>query len=335
MQHALNGIRVLDVTQVMAGPYCAMLLCDLGADVVKVEMPPHGDASRRMAGARGTDSPAFNAVNRGKRGVVVDMKADRGRDVVVRLARAADVFLENARPGVMGRMGLGYSDLRSVNPGLVYASISGYGQTGPHGSRGGFDLVAQGVAGIMSVTGESGGPPVKAGIPLTDLGAGLFAAIGILAALQHRARTGEGQHVDTSLVEAGVALSVWEATEFFASGQAPQPMGSAHRMSAPYQALACADGYITIGAANDRLFERLCSLLGHPEWSSDPEYANDTARVANRQRAGGPHRSRSPALRPRAALAGAASRTEGIPCGPINTYADVLRRTNRSLRVRW
>ena len=322
MQHALNGIRVLDVTQVMAGPYCAMLLCDLGADVVKVEMPPHGDASRRMAGARGTDSPAFNAVNRGKRGVVVDMKADRGRDVVVRLAGAADVFVENARPGVMDRMGLGYSDLRSVNPGLVYASISGYGQTGPHRNRGGFDLVAQGVAGIMSVTGELGGPPVKAGIPLTDLGAGLFSAIGILAALQHRARTGEGQHVDTSLVEAGVALSVWEATEFFASGQAPRPMGSAHRMSAPYQALACADGHITIGAANDRLFERLCSLLGHPEWSSDPEYADDTARVANRQ-ALAERIEAVTKLRPRAhwlALFG----DHGVPCGPINSYADVF-----------
>lgn len=322
MQHALNGIRVLDVTQVMAGPYCAMLLCDLGADVVKIEMPPHGDASRRMAGARGTDSPAFNAVNRGKRGVVVDMKTGRGRDVVVRLARAADVFVENARPGVMGRMGLGYADLRSVNPGLVYASISGYGQTGPHGSRGGFDLVAQGVAGIMSVTGESGGPPVKAGIPLTDLGAGLFAAIGILAALQHRARTGEGQHVDTSLVEAGVALSVWEATEFFASGRAPRPMGSAHRMSAPYQALACADGYITIGAANDRLFERLCSLLGHPEWSGDPEYADDTARVANR-RALAERIEAVTKLRPRAHWL-ALFEDHGVPCGPINSYADVF-----------
>ena len=322
MQHALNGIRVLDVTQVMAGPYCAMLLCDLGADVVKVEMPPHGDASRRMAGARGTDSPAFNAVNRGKRGVVVDMKADRGRDVVRRLAGAADVFVENARPGVMERLGLGYAGLREVNPGLVYASISGYGQTGPHGSRGGFDLVAQGVSGIMSVTGEPGGPPVKAGIPLTDLGAGLFAAIGILAALQHRARTGEGQHVDTSLVEAGVALSVWEATEFFASGRAPQPMGSAHRMSAPYQALACADGYITIGAANDRLFERLCELLGHPEWSSDPDYADDTARVANRQ-ALAERIEAVTKLRPRAQWL-ALFEEHGVPCGPINTYADVF-----------
>lgn len=321
MQHALNGIRVLDATQVMAGPYCSMLLCDLGADVVKIESPD-GDASRRMAGARGTDSPAFNAVNRGKRGIVVDVRDARGRDVVLRLASGADVFVENARPGVMARRGLGYDDLRAVNPALVYASISGYGQTGPYGSRGGFDLVAQGVSGIMSVTGEPGGAPVKAGIPLTDLGAGLFAAIGILAALQHRARTGEGQQVDTSLLEAGVALSVWEATEYFASGQAPQPMGSAHRMSAPYQALACADGYITIGAANDRLFERLCGLLGHPEWPRDPDFANDTARVANRQALA----ARIEAVtmtRPRAHWL-ALFEEHGVPCGPINTYADVF-----------
>ena len=322
MQHALNGIRVLDITQVMAGPYCAMLLCDLGADVIKVEAPPGGDASRRMAGARGTESAAFNAVNRGKRGIVVDIKAAAGREIVLRLAAGADVLVENARPGVMARRGLGYDDLKAVNPGLVYASISGYGQTGPHGARGGFDLVAQGVSGIMSVTGEPGGPPVKAGIPLTDLGAGLFAVTGILAALHHRTRTGEGQHIDTSLVEAGIALSVWEATEYFSSGRAPQPMGSAHRMSAPYQALACADGYVTVGAANDRLFERLCHLLGHAEWTREPDFADDTARVANRQALA----ERIEAVtrtRPRAHWL-ALFEEHGVPCGPINTYADVF-----------
>ena len=322
MQHALNGIRVLDITQVMAGPYCAMLLCDLGADVIKVEAPPGGDASRRMAGARGTESAAFNAVNRGKRGIVVDIKAAAGREIVLRLAAGADVLVENARPGVMARRGLGYDDLKAVNPGLVYASISGYGQTGPHGARGGFDLVAQGVSGIMSVTGEPGGPPVKAGIPLTDLGAGLFAVTGILAALHHRTRTGEGQHIDTSLVEAGIALSVWEATEYFSSGRAPQPMGSAHRMSAPYQALACADGYVTVGAANDRLFERLCHLLGHAEWTREPNFADDTARVANRQALA----ERIEAVtrtRPRAHWL-ALFEEHGVPCGPINTYADVF-----------
>ena len=322
MHHALNGIRVLDVTQVMAGPYCAMLLCDLGADVIKVEAPPGGDASRRMAGAQGSDSPAFNAVNRGKRSIVVDMKTAAGREIVLRLAAGADVLIENARPGVMARRGLGYDDLKAANPALIYASISGYGQTGPHGARGGFDLVAQGVSGIMSVTGEPGGPPVKAGIPLTDLGAGLFAVSGILAALHYRTRTGEGQHVDTSLVEAGVALSVWEATEYFSSGRAPQPMGSAHRMSAPYQAVACADGYVTIGAANDRLFERLCHLLGHPEWTSDPDYADDTARVANRQALA----ERIEAVTRTRARAHwlALFEEHGVPCGPINNYAEVF-----------
>ena len=330
MQHALNGIRVLDVTQVMAGPYCAMLLCDLGADVIKVEVPPGGDASRRMAGARGSDSPAFNAVNRGKRSIVVDMKTAAGREIVLRLADGADVLIENARPGVMARRGLGYDDLKAVNPALIYASISGYGQTGPHGARGGFDLVAQGVSGIMSVTGEPGGAPVKAGIPLADLGAGLFAASGILAALHYRTRTGEGQHVDTSLVEAGVALSVWEATEYFSSGRAPQPMGSAHRMSAPYQAVACADGYVTIGAANDRLFERLCRLLGHPEWTSDPDYADDTARVANRQALA---ELIEVVTRTRARAHWLALFEEhGVPCGPINTYAEVFQDEQISAR---
>ena len=330
MQHALNGIRVLDVTQVMAGPYCAMLLCDLGADVIKVEVPPGGDASRRMAGARGSDSPAFNAVNRGKRSIVVNMKTAAGREIVLRLADGADVLIENARPGVMARRGLGYDDLKAVNPALIYASISGYGQTGPHGARGGFDLVAQGVSGIMSVTGEPGGAPVKAGIPLADLGAGLFAASGILAALHYRTRTGEGQHVDTSLVEAGVALSVWEATEYFSSGRAPQPMGSAHRMSAPYQAVACADGYVTIGAANDRLFERLCRLLGHPEWTSDPDYADDTARVANRQALA---ELIEVVTRTRARAHWLALFEEhGVPCGPINTYAEVFQDEQISAR---
>ena len=322
MQNALNGIRVLDITQVMAGPYCAMLLCDLGADVIKVEAPPHGDASRRMAGARGSDSPAFNAVNRGKRGIVVDLKRDAGRDIVRRLAADADVLVENARPGVMDRLGLGYEDLRGVNQALVYASISGYGQTGPRATRGGFDLVAQGESGVMSVTGEPGGPPVKAGIPLTDLGAGLFAAVGILAALQHRARSGEGQHVDTSLLEAGVALSVWEATEYFATGRAPQPLGSAHRMSAPYQAVACADGHITLGAANDRLFHKLCGALGHPEWAAEPAFADDTARVANRQALAGRIESLT-RTQPRAHWLRLLEE-HGVPCGPINTYAEVF-----------
>src|SRR5437667_6338455 len=280
MPRALDGLRVLDVTQVMAGPYCAMMLADLGAAVVKVE-PPAGDSTRFMPGASGTDSPSFNAVNRGKRSVILNLKTAGGRDALKRLARSADILVENYRPGVLAALGLDFASLQLLNSRLIYASISGYGQTGPDAHKGGFDLVAQGVSGIMSITGEPGRRPVKAGIPLTDLGAGLFAVAGILAALQHRHRTGAGQHVDTSLVEAGVALSVWEATEFFAGLGVPEAKGSAHRMNAPYQAIRFADGYITIGAANDRLFRRLSSVLGHPDWGQMPAFADNASRVKN------------------------------------------------------
>src|SRR5688572_28058826 len=279
---ALEGIRVLDVTQVMAGPFCAMQLCDMGADVIKVE-PPGGDSTRRMAGASGTDSPGFNAVNRGKRGIVLDLKAPAGQAAFRRLVERADIVIENYRPGVMRTFGLDYASLSEKHPSLIYASISGYGQTGPNASKGGFDLIAQGVSGLMSVTGEPGRAPAKVGVPLTDLGAALFALSAILAALHYRHRSGRGQHIDTSLVEAGVALSVWEAAQYFAEGTAPEALGSAHRMFAPYQAIRCADGYVTLGTANDRLFSRLCDLLGHPEWAHDPAFANNTVRVRNRR----------------------------------------------------
>jgi formyl-CoA transferase len=312
---------VLDVTQVMAGPFCAMQLCDMGADVIKVE-PPGGDSTRRMAGASGTESPSFNAVNRGKRGIVLDLKTSVGQEAFRRLARRSDVVIENYRPGVMRRFGLGYEALAADHAELIYASISGYGQTGPDAAKGGFDLVAQGVSGIMSVTGEAGGAPMKAGVPLTDLGAGLFALSAILAALYYRTRTGRGQYIDTSLVEAGVAMSVWEATEYFSGGGIPQPMGSAHRMSAPYQAARCADGYMTIAAANDRLFERLCRLLGHPEWASRPEFANDTHRVRNRASLGALIESVT-VTRPRAHWLALFDANE-LPCGPIHNYAQVF-----------
>jgi formyl-CoA transferase len=320
-ERALEGVRVLDVTQVMAGPYCAMQLCDMGADVIKIE-PPGGDSTRRMAGAVGNESPAFNAVNRGKRGVVLNLKSAAGRDAFRRLARRADILIENYRPGVMRSLGLEYDALSADHAGLIYASISGYGQTGPDREKGGFDLVAQGVTGLMSITGEPGGAPVKVGVPLTDLGAALFATSAILAALHYRSRTGRGQYIDTSLIDAGVAMSVWEATEYFSSHAAPEPMGSAHRMTAPYQAIRCADGYITIAAANDRLFRRLSELLERPGWLTDPDYADDTRRVRNR----------AALAREIEAVTIARPRTHwldlfeanGLPCGPINNYEQVF-----------
>ena len=318
---ALDGLRVLDVTQVMAGPFCSMLLADFGADVVKIESPS-GDSTRQMPGAVGLESPSFNAVNRGKRSLVVNLKVPEGRAMVARLAAASDIFVENFRPGVLDALGLGFDALSAANPRLIYASISGYGATGPDRDKGGFDLVAQGASGIMSITGEVGGPPIKAGVPLTDLGAGLFALVGILAALEHRHRTGAGQHVDTSLVEAGVALSVWEATEFFTTGVAPRPMGSAHRMFAPYQAIRCADGYITLGTANDRLFTRVCDLLGHAEWTSDARFAGNPTRVANQSALAAAIEAVT-STRPCAHWL-ALFEAHDIPCGPINDYARVF-----------
>jgi crotonobetainyl-CoA:carnitine CoA-transferase CaiB-like acyl-CoA transferase len=312
---------VLDATQVMAGPYCAMLLADMGARVIKVE-PPSGDSTRSMAGARGNDSPAFNAVNRGKQGIVLDLNDAKGREVFKRLARSADILIENYRPGVMTRLGLDYAAMRADNPRLIYGSISGHGQTGPWAAKGGFDLIAQGLSGVMSVTGRPNEAPVKAGVPLTDLGAGLFALIGILAALRHRDSSGTGQHIDTALVDAGLALSVWEVTDYFSSGQVPGPLGSAHRMTAPYQAFKCADGYITIGAANDRNFTKLARVLGHHEWLTDPRFVADHLRVAHRDELASSIETVT-MTQPRAFWIAELEKA-GVPCGPILDYEDAL-----------
>ncbi|OLT05981.1 hypothetical protein BJF90_18930 [Pseudonocardia sp. CNS-004] len=216
---ALAGMTVLDLTQVMAGPFCTMILADLGADVVKVENPESGDQTRSSM----THPGAFRALNRNKRSVTLDLKSDEGRATFHELARSADAVVENWRPGVAAKLGVDYETLRALNPGLIYASVSGFGQTGPYADRPGYDLIAQAMAGVMSVTGEQGDRPVKSGIPIADLGAGLFTAVGVLAAWASRQRTGQGQYVETSLFEAAVALSVWESTEFWATGKRRRP----------------------------------------------------------------------------------------------------------------
>jgi len=282
VDRALAGLRVLDQTQVMAGPFCTMLLADLGADVVKIE-PPGGEATRQMELqlAPGHSAP-FLAVNRNKRGLVLDLKHPDGAGVLKRLVAGADVLVENYRPGVAKRLGVDYATLAAVNPRLVYCSISGFGQTGPYASRGGYDLIAQGMSGIMSATGSEGGPPVKVGVPVADLGAGLFGVLGILAALRARRVTGRGQFVDTSLFEAGVALSQWEATEYWFTGETPKRLGTAHRLNAPYQAFRASDGRFTVGAANNRLWPRFAALLGAPHLVADPRFADMAGRVRNR-----------------------------------------------------
>lgn len=281
MVQVLDGVRVLDLTQVMAGPYCCQLLGDLGAEVVKVE-PRTGDATRKMGFfGKGDDAMAFLAVNRNKRGLTLDLKTEQGREVFYRLVDEADVVVENYRPGVAKRLGVDYETLSARNPGLVYASISGFGQTGPYGARGGYDLIAQAMSGLMSVTGEPGSNPVKAGVPVADLSAGIFATLGILSALLGREKTGRGQQVDVSLFEAALSLMVWETSEHWGTGNIPQPMGSAHRLAAPYQALKTRDGYLVVGASNQGLWERMCAALDRSDLPADDRFVTNLDRMAN------------------------------------------------------
>lgn len=252
---------------------CTMVLADMGADVVKVEKPQGGDDNRRMGPPFIKDwSAGFLAVNRNKRSLALDLRGEAGRGVFRRLAAGADVVVENFRPGVMERLGLGYPELSGINPRLVYCAISGFGSTGPARNRGGFDLVAQGVSGLMSITGHPDSPPAKVGVPVTDLTAGLFAANGIMAAYIHALKTGQGQMVDTSLLEAGIAYTVWESSVYFADGEIPGPLGSAHRVSAPYQALRTADGYLNLGAATQPTWEQLCRAIGREDLMEDARF---------------------------------------------------------------
>jgi formyl-CoA transferase len=305
----------------MAGPYCAMLLADMGARVIKVE-PPAGDSTRSMAGAKGDDSAAFNAVNRGKLGMVIDLNAEKGRSVFKRLSRGADILIENYRPGVMKRLGLDYDTIRRDNPRIIYASISGHGQTGPWAEKGGFDLIAQGLSGLMSVTGTPTSGPVKVGVPITDLGAAMFAAIGILGALHHRAATGVGQYVDTSLVDAGLALSAWEVAVYSTTGEVPAPLGTAHRLTAPYQAFRCADGYINIGSANDRNFQKVARVLGHHEWLLDARFSGNHQRIAHRDELA--RLIEDETARQTVAHWIGELEQAGVPCGPILDYEHAL-----------
>jgi crotonobetainyl-CoA:carnitine CoA-transferase CaiB-like acyl-CoA transferase len=320
---ALAGLRVLELTQVMAGPFCGQVLADMGADVVKVE-PPDGDPTRRSLGfrVRGEDTAAFLAVNRNKRSLVLDLKDDRHRAVFHRLAVDADVVLENYRPGVAARLGVDWETLSALNGRLVYASVSGFGQTGPYAMRPGYDLIAQGLSGVMSVTGDPGGEPSKCGIPIGDLSAGLFCAVAILSAVIARERTGRGQRIDTSLFECALALSVWETAELWATGRVPEALGSAHRLTAPYQALRTKDGHITVGGNNERLWQKLCEAVGRPDLVEDPRFQTNDERMAHRPELVAELES---ALAARGTDAWVAALSEaGVPCGPIHDYGQVF-----------
>ncbi|MGA9031556.1 MAG: CoA transferase [Sulfuricaulis sp.] len=279
----LTGVKVIELAHIMAGPICGLMLADMGADVIKVEKVPDGDDTRRMVPpTMDGESAAFMVLNRNKRGVSINMKSTAGKAVLEKMLATADVVIENYRPGTMERFGLGYETLHKLNPALIYCQVTGFGRTGPYANRAGFDLIAQGLSGIMSVTGEGAGrQPVKAGPPITDISAGILAAMGVLAAYVHRLKTGEGQLVDTSLLEAGVTTTYWQSAICLATGQSPGAIGSAHPLSAPYQAVQTQDGWINIGAANQANWKRLVEVIGKPELADDKRFLDNAARMQN------------------------------------------------------
>lgn len=280
----LEGVRVLDISQVMAGPFACMLLGDLGADVIKIEPPGTGDQTRGSMGfkMKGPDSLGFLNMNRNKRSVTLDLKSPAGKEVLLRLVKDADILLENYRPGAMKRLGLGYEQLREINPRLVYTSISGFGQNGPWADRPGFDLMAQAMSGVMSVTGYPDSPPVKAGVPVADIGCALFAVYATLSAYIGAKNTGQGQYVDAALFDAAMAFSVWDICDYWGTGKPPQPLGTSNKMTAPYQAMASSDGWFVMGANNQKLWEKLCTLMGREELLRDTRFSNISQRLAHR-----------------------------------------------------
>jgi crotonobetainyl-CoA:carnitine CoA-transferase CaiB-like acyl-CoA transferase len=320
----LSGLKVVDLTHVMAGPTCTLMLADMGAEVIKIEKIPSGDDTRYMIPPKiGDEAASFLMMNRNKKGIALDLKTPGGAKVLRRLIASTDVLVENFGPGVMDRLGFGYAEISKSHPALIYCSLSGFGRTGPYKHRRGFDLVAQAMSGIMSFTGEEpDGPPVKCRAPLSDITAGILAAMGILAAYTHRLKTGQGQWVETSLFEAALVQTYWQAAIALATGVAPKAMGSAHPLNAPYQAFAAADKWIVVGGANQKHWLRTLEVLGVPELAHDPRFKTGGDRMAH--------------LKELEALLSARFRTKpaahwlsaleevGVPCGPVNDMLQAL-----------
>ncbi len=332
MAQPLAGVRVVELAHVMAGPVCGRMLADMGADVVKVEPPGPGDPTRAFAPPRmGDAAAAFVMMNRNKRGMVVDLKSRPGREVARRMLARCDVVIENFRAGVMEKLGLGYESLRAENTGLVYCQITGYGRTGPLANHRGFDLIAQGMTGLMSVTGEGAGrPPVKCGPPLTDITAGILGAMGVVTALYARERTGEGQRVDTSLYEAGIVQTFWQSAVALATGESPDPLGSAHPLAAPYEALPTADGWITVGGWNQVNWVRMVEAMGIAELLDDSRFAANADRMANLDEL---REILASHLRT-ASTADWLRRLEAanVPAGPVSSIVDMLRHPQTGAR---
>ncbi|MBE0529401.1 MAG: CoA transferase [Rhodospirillales bacterium] len=321
MAGPLNGITVVDLTRVLAGPYCTMVLSDLGARVIKVE-PPGGDDSRHYGPFVDGESAYFASLNRGKESIELDLKSDVDRALFERLLAKADVVVENFRPGTMARLGYGWEALHERFPRLIYAAVSGFGHSGPYSQRPAYDLVAQAMGGIMSLTGEPGRPPARVGTSIGDITAGLFTTIGITAALHQRQMTGQGMMIDVAMLDGQVAVLENALARYFATGQVPGPMGTRHPSITPFEAFSAADGYIVVAAGNDALFARLCQAVGRPELPADPRFASNPERTANVD-ALKAEMEKALAGRPSAewlSVLGAA----GIPCGPINTLDKVV-----------
>ena len=319
---ALEGLRVVELGNFLAAPYCAMILADLGAEVIKIEPPGVGDNGRKTPPFVNGESAGFIAVNRNKLGVTANLKTEAGVEIVRRLAAGADVLVENLRLGTLAGFGLGYDDLSKLNQGLVYCSCSGFGQEGSHRDRAGLDLIAQGMSGIISVTGEPGGPPLRPGLPVVDLMTATYAACAILAALQARAAGGKGQYIDIDLFSSGLAASPWETAEYLATGEVPGPLGTAHRILAPYQVFAASDGHFTVGVVSQRLWLKFCKIAGLEGLVEDPRFADNAARKANESELA----AINDAVTRRRPLAHWLSEFEkaGIPAGPINDYGEAL-----------
>jgi crotonobetainyl-CoA:carnitine CoA-transferase CaiB-like acyl-CoA transferase len=319
----LAGLRVLDLSRILSGPFATMILADLGAEVIKLENPSGGDDTRQWAPPyQGDQSAYFLSINRNKRGIAVDLKSEGGRDIAQRLAEQADILVENFRPGAAARLGLGYQELSARNPRLIYASISGFGQTGPDAQLPGYDAIAQALGGVVSVTGEPEGQPVRVGAPVADLGAAMWAAIGVLAALHARAATGRGDWIDISLLDGQIAWLTYVAGGYFATGVVPRRYGSAHPTIVPYQALRTGDGYLMVAVGNDALWQRFAPLVGLPELARDPRFATNPDRVIHRAEL-------IPLIEAALASRGSAAWAEamaqaGIPAGPINTVDQAL-----------
>ena len=318
----LNDVRVIEFCQIAAGPFCGMLLADFGADVIKVENPEGGDSMRAWPPISGGFSENFASVNRNKRSVTLDLKSPEGVEAAQALVRSADVMIENFRAGVLDRLGLGYAALKKDQESLVYCSISAYGQTGPRAQEGGFDLTVQAMSGIMSVTGEAGGAPVKCGVPLSDFSAGLYAAYAITAALMDVRRGEPGRHIDVSMLGASLGIAALQTSEYFGTGKDPGKLGSAHPRNAPYQAFQASDGYFAMAAGNDRLWQSVCQVVEHPEYVDDPRFKSTSERAVNQialKELLEADFGQQPVEHWLAAFGDA-----GVPCTPINSYSQIL-----------